>query len=742
MGHLSIPRAFSRISLRGQLATVCCIALLPGFALLFWIRGEVRALEREEAHETATQLAQLVAEAQVSRTQGVEQLIATFTVMPALRSADPEVCSAFLRDLVHRSSTGYLNFGLLDGSGRVLCTAIGTPGFSLADNPAFKAAMQSNALTITPIVRGRLIGRDVFSYMRRVEFDGGQRRVVFVGFSLDTVAASLARVPLPESASLGVLRTDGEVIAAYPRAAAASMRTLQAHVGSIGTAPLHFTTRGDDGVTRAFAAVRLAAPDNLVAVAALPASAAVADRRILTAVAIFGASSVATLVVALLVANLGIRRPIQRLLTAMTRVRQGSFDVRIGPTQASPEVRALSEGFDEMIAQLQRREVRTRQAQRLEAVGQLAGGIAHDFNNMLTVIIGFGEELREHVRESGRAHLAEMLGAGSRAKELTQQLLAFSRRQVLNTEAVQLNDTLRTLSRMLERVIGEHITLDLRLAHDIPRVRVDPTQLEQVITNLVVNARDAMSEGGRLTVKTDSLMLASGELPPRADIPPGRYTRLSVADTGHGMDAETLAHVFEPFFTTKEDGKGTGLGLATVYGIVSQSGGYVVVDSAPRGGTTFEIYLPALATSITAAAAAPAAAPRPGAGETILVVEDEPAVRRLTVTVLRRAGYTVLEAADAREAEAIACRPGTSMTMLLADVVLPGGPSGISLARTLKAAQPDLVVLHMSGYSRELSELAPGEDRAAFLGKPFTPAALLKAVADALGAGVPKSAAG
>jgi signal transduction histidine kinase len=495
-------------------------------------------------------------------------------------------------------------------------------------------------------------------------------------------------------------------------------------------------------VTRAYAVVRLASPDSLIAAAALPASAAAADRRILTAVAIFGVSSVVTLLVAMLVADQGIRRPIQRLLKAMARVRQGRLDVRVGTMRGGPEVRALSEGFDEMTAQLQHREIRTRQAQRLEAVGQLAGGIAHDFNNMLTVIVGFGEELRAHVRDAGRADLDEMLAAGARARDLTRQLLAFSRRQVLHTEPVQLNDALRNLSRMLERVIGEHITLDLTLASELSLIRVDRTQLEQVITNLVVNARDAMPDGGRLTLRTDSLMVTAADAPMRGELPAGRYTRLSVTDTGHGMDPETMSHVFEPFFTTKEGGQGTGLGLATVYGIVSQSGGYITVDSAPHGGTTFEVFFPALLeTELSAPAAAAAPSRASGRGETILVVEDEPGVRRLTVTVLKRAGYTVLEAADAPAAEQIAREAGTSLRLLLTDVVLPGGPSGVTLGQTLKAAFPELIVMHMSGYSRELSSGSAEDEQAAFLGKPFTPAALLTAVADVIAAGTSRLAA-
>jgi signal transduction histidine kinase/ActR/RegA family two-component response regulator len=728
-----LPSILSKVTLRAQLAILFCIALLPGFVLLFWLRGEVRELQAQDIAQRATQLAQLVAETQISRTQGVEQLIATFASVPVVRDGDTRACSAFFHDLLRTSSTGYLNFGLLDTSGRVRCTAVGEPGSNLADNPAFKRAMTTDQLTITPIGRGRLIGRDVFSYMRRIGADGQPPAVVFVGFGLDTVAAALARVPLPADASLALMTATGDVVAAYPAEGEAPMHRVQQHIATL--APMAnsvFSAEGDDGVTRSFAAVRLTPPDALVAVAALPAAGtALADDRFLAAVLVFGACSLITLIVALVMANRGIRAPIQQLLDAMAQVRQGHFDARADLVRASPEVRGLAQGFDEMTAQLAAREQRTRQAQRLEAVGQLAGGIAHDFNNMLTAIIGFGEELRDHVRPEGRGHLEEVLQAGTRAKDLTQQLLAFSRRQVLRAEPVQLTRTVEELSRMLQRIIGEHVRLDLQLTPNLPLIRADRTQLDQVITNLVVNARDAMATGGILTLKTDRLTSSALD-PERPDLPAGRYARLTVTDTGHGMDAETMAHVFEPFFTTKEFGQGTGLGLATVYGVVRQSGGHVLVHSRPGGGTTFEVCFPVVDDAEAPPPPPPAPERQPSrTGETILVVEDEASVRRLAVTVLRRAGYTVLEAGDVPAAMRVAADAPT-IDLLLTDIVLPG-PSGISLGRSLKQLRPGLAVLHMSGYSAELSSAATAEERSSFLGKPFTPAALLKAVHDALG---------
>ena len=728
------PSFLYRFSLRAQLAAFIGAALLPGFALLFWIRGEARMADRDRVNSEATQLAQLVAETQTSRTSGVEQLLATISTMQVVRDADPTACSARLAAVRRLSSAGYLNFGMADLTGRVLCTAVGSPGVSIADNPAFKEASLTGALAMSPTARGRMTGRPVFVYNRKIRFETGTERMFFVGFSLDTMATSLARVPLPPNASLGLIERGGLVITANPRGAEASIQRAATMFGKSGVGSDSTITLTDDrGITRTFAKVLVGAPDNLIAIAALPVDSRNADASTMTAMAIFGASSLAMIAAALFLAGITTRRPLRALVHAAERVRDGDFSVRAGLTSVSPDLRALSDGFDAMTSQLQQREQSTRQTQRLEAFGQLAGGVAHDFNNLLTVIIGYSEELRTQVTPAGRIDLEEVLSAGKRAKDLTQQLLAFGRQQVLKTEPVQINRVVTDLARMLQRVIGEQISLDLALQPALPIIRGDRTQLEQVITNLVVNARDAMPHGGSVTIATDTLRVAADEASGTGDVPPGHYARLSVTDTGVGMNAETVSHLFEPFFTTKEMGHGTGLGLATVYGIVRQSGGYLTVNSVPGQGTRFDICFPASHGKADDTGPVAASAPTKAAATTILVVEDEPMVRRLTVSVLRRAGYTVLEAANARDAEAVAYTPGASINLLLTDVILGSGPTGVSLGRTLKAALPALIVLHMSGYSTELSSAATtSAERAAFLAKPFTTAQLLDAVHNAL----------
>ncbi|GAB4253515.1 response regulator [Deferrisoma sp.] len=372
-------------------------------------------------------------------------------------------------------------------------------------------------------------------------------------------------------------------------------------------------------------------------------------------------------------------------------------------------------------------------AQRLESIGRLAGGVAHDFNNMLNVILGYGELIVEKLPPDDplRPKVEAMVEAGWRAAKLTRQLLAFSRKQTLQPRVVDLNELVQEFEKMLRRLIGEDIVLDLDLRSDIGRVRVDPGQMEQVILNLAVNARDAMPDGGRLHIATAEADLDEAYAATHPGVEPGRYVLLSVSDTGCGMDEETLGHIFEPFFTTKEEGKGTGLGLATVYGIVKQSGGHIWVYSEPGRGTTFKIYLPrAEAEARPDARARPAAPPEGGRGR-ILVVEDEPAIRELLGTMLTQLGYDVTLAANGGEALLLVEEKGLRPDLVLTDVVMPH-MSGKELVERLRQNRPDLRALFMSGYTG--AALPPGVlgEGVPFLPKPFTLRGLADAVRNAL----------
>jgi PAS domain S-box-containing protein len=379
--------------------------------------------------------------------------------------------------------------------------------------------------------------------------------------------------------------------------------------------------------------------------------------------------------------------------------------------------------FDDVTDRV-RLEEQLRHAQKMEAVGALAGGIAHDFNNILTVILSVASVMRDAIPVDSplRADVEEIVATARRAEGLTRQILAFARRQVSAPVELDLNGVVAGATKLLERLIGEHIAVRLALAPALPHVHADPRQLEQVLMNLAVNARDAMTGGGTLAISTFALPPVEGG-PPRVE--------LLVRDTGAGMDAETRARAFEPFFTTKAPGRGTGLGLPVVQGVVQQCGGVVTLDSAPGRGTVVRIVLPGRSPGPKAAEAAPLVTPPPAGGRTVLLVEDEERVRRIATRCLERAGYRVLAVADGEDALRLAVTT-PRIDLVLTDVVMPG-MSGPQVAEHLRAARPGVPVLFMSGFSQDLPDsLAPPPG--SLLQKPFTPEVLVARVADAIAA--------
>ena len=371
-----------------------------------------------------------------------------------------------------------------------------------------------------------------------------------------------------------------------------------------------------------------------------------------------------------------------------------------------------------------------RQSQKMEAIGRLAGGVAHDFNNLLTVISGRAqiERARPELSEPSRRNVDLIAEAASRASTLTKQLLAFSRKQVLQPRVLDVDIVVAGMEPLLRRLIGEDIDLVTATEPGLGRVRADPGQLEQVVLNLAVNARDAMPRGGRLTVETANVELDEAYARQQADVHSGPYVLLAVSDTGVGMDAETQAHLFEPFFTTKGVGEGTGLGLATVYGIVKQSGGHIAAYSEPGRGTTIKIYLPRVEAASELREAEPEPVVLRRGSETVLLVEDDEAVRELTCEVLEMHGYTVLAVADAGEAPRVLEGASRPIHLLVTDVVMPR-LSGRELTERLRSLRPGLRVLYISGYADTAivhhGVLDPGTP---FLQKPFTPDTLLRSV--------------
>jgi PAS domain S-box-containing protein len=422
---------------------------------------------------------------------------------------------------------------------------------------------------------------------------------------------------------------------------------------------------------------------------------------------------------------------------AINRRRDGSrfeADVVVSPIRddrgrTRGHVHSLRDVSTEVLLQEQ-----LRQAQKMEAVGRLAGGVAHDFNNLLTAISGYSELLLPQLPDDDprRRQVSEIQRAASRAAELTRSLLVFSRREDIRPIVLQLDTVVDGVTRMIRRLIGEDITLEASSVPDLGRVLADPTQIEQILVNLAVNARDAMPSGGTMTISLDNVDLREDDLAGHPAGEPGRYVRLCVSDTGVGMSTDTLAHIFEPFFTTKEGERGTGLGLATVYGIVQQSGGQIWAYSELDHGSVFKIFFPQVENAKGAAEPRPPRAGVESGSESVLVVEDEAAVRRIAVEILRRAGYVIVSARSASEALEICDQVSDPIHVLLTDIVMPD-MNGIELAREWRARRPESRVIYMTGYPGEmLARYGDLDPDCQVLEKPFTPTALSRALRAAL----------
>ncbi len=431
--------------------------------------------------------------------------------------------------------------------------------------------------------------------------------------------------------------------------------------------------------------------------------------------------------------------PLASLVEGVRAVERGDFTYPLG-SNGGDELAQVTRAFDRMRSTLQKNEtqrqqleVQLRQSQKMDALGRLAGGVAHDFNNLLTVIKGHGDLLLGRLEPADSLRLSglQIVKAADRAASLTRQLLAFCRMQLLQPKVLDLNALVSDMCSLLRRLVREDIAFAFQAGESLGRVKADPGQIEQVIINLTVNACDAMPEGGKLTIETHNVKVDEEWAAARPPIRPGAYVLLAVTDTGQGMDASTRARIFEPFFTTKEQGKGTGLGLATVYGVVKQSGGCIWVNSEPGKGARFEVYLPRVEERAEAARAqeVPDASVRRRA--TVLIAEDEEAVRELASEFVSSAGYTVLTAKDGAEALAIAERSAEPIHLLITDVVMPK-MRGPELAKRLKVLQSDLKIVYMSGYLEFNSGNGQFLEEGFFLQKPFSRNTLVGKVDEAL----------
>jgi signal transduction histidine kinase/ActR/RegA family two-component response regulator len=740
------------MSIRARLLLVALLAtLLPALLVL------AHSLE-DRAQVVATDTKRLAALAQGKadelheRIRGTAQLHFGLARARDLDSADRDACSAFLSEVreAHPQYTGLLT---IRPDGRLFCDSLRTGReLDLNDRAYFRRALATRDGVVLEPTFGRLTGVAVMQVAYPVRTAQGALRFVLLG-SLDlNKLTALGSVPVP-GARLLIVDDKGLVLAGAP-AGQAGFKPGESIAGSplwrfadqaAGAAEAEVTLgdgrryRWSRADTRAIAGTRV----HVLAGAPHAEIVAAAGARHRQDVVLLAVASLGFFLTVWWLAELAIRRPISRMTAMARQLAEGDLAVRIEPPLPRGELGTLMTVMNETAQALQsqrediaRLNSRLLQSQRMEAIGQLTGGVAHDFNNLLTVVLGNADLLAELSRDDpARLQMAEMIAAAAqRGAALTQQLLAFARKQPLAPTVVDVNQRVVALDPMLRRTLGEHIEIELVRGAGLWPALVDAAQLESALLNLCLNARDAMPAGGKLTLETANAAFDQRYVDQHPDVAPGQYVMLAVSDTGVGIPREDLGRVFEPFFTTKEKGRGTGLGLAMVYGFVKQSAGHIGIYSEPGHGTTVRLYLPRAHGAAAQAGESPALdAEVRGGAETVLVVEDDEPVRQLACVELRGLGYHVLQAPSGADAMRI-IEGGEPIDLLFTDVVMPGGTSGRELGDAARALRPGLKVLYTSGYSENAivhhGRLDPG---VMLLPKPYRRDDLARAVRTALG---------
>jgi signal transduction histidine kinase/ActR/RegA family two-component response regulator len=749
MAPVSIRSAAT--SLRFRLTALVLVAMIPGVVLLAEATSDQQARARKDLDDAAMRLVQLVAEQQQRTLESSRVLLTGLSRLPSLSApAEHADCAALLGDML-RQLPVFHNVLVADPAGMVTCTGLAQKGFDIHDRLYFRAAVESRAFAVGERITSRTNGDPTVNFgVPIIDERGTLLGVVAAGLDLDVMATSLASLVLPDGALALVTDSHGSLLAT----SVPEMPITSAVLSSLGSAT-SVEVEDADGVLRLYASRLVPAPDGTIALrvaVGIPSRAArLLPARAVRRFLVFGLTALLALALALVGGELLVVRRLEALVTAARRLASGDLSARAG-LSSKGEIGQLGAAFDDMARSLEalfserrRLEDQLRQAQKMEAVGQLAGGVAHDFNNLLTVILSGARFVKEDLSaaHASQEDVDEILAAAERAASLTRQLLAFSRRQIVEPRSIDLGEIVIGFEKMLRRLIGEHIALETRVAPGAGRAFADPGQVQQVILNLAVNARDAMPGGGRLVIEVaDASAADRGELDGHQGLPTGPLVRLSMIDSGVGMDEATAARIFEPFFTTKPVGKGTGLGLSTVYGIVAQSGGAIRVRSSPGEGAAFHVFFPrpASAPAEGQAAVAPSPAEQRGGGGSVLLVEDDAAVRAVARRALAYAGYEVQEAPLPGEAIALALARGTPFDLLVTDVILPE-MNGADLAARLLEEGRVARVLYVSGYTGgqlAADALASGQ---AFLPKPFTPDVLVRRVREVLDAPAPRQVA-
>jgi signal transduction histidine kinase/CheY-like chemotaxis protein len=742
--------------LRLRILAPAVLVAVPALALLIYLNVDRREQAGRDIAANGERLARLAVVDQRRLIEGTRQLLISISQSRDVQEGNLEGCRAYLRQLLPQFGTTYSNIGVIDVNGVITCSGLPSDNVSAFDRPWYQLTVSRQMFVVGDYLIGRQSGRASLPLGYPFTGPAGDPRgVVFATVDLQRLNESLLDVEWPSDATLIVTDRNNTIIARHPDWRPWVGRSLvnDPMTKAIGARLEGTVDVEEHGQKELFAFKKITSPADtgltVRVVVSKGQAMAAANRAMYEGLVALGLVSFLVMAGVKAASDRLLLSPIVQLTKASRRLAAGDLGARAASSTTIPELTALGKDFDDMAAALEEREAarlraederknleqQYHQVRKMEAVGRLAGGIAHDFNNMLTAILGYCDLLLEDpgTSEAQKADVREIEKAGRTAAALTRQLLAFSRREIIEPTVIDLNAVVGGMDNMLRRLLGEHIRVESRLAPRLDHVKADRGQLEQVILNLLVNARDAMPNGGRLLIETGNATLPDGVPSSYLAAPPGRYVVLSVTDQGSGISEEVLTHLFEPFFTTKETGKGTGLGLATIYGIVKQNGGGIVVQSKVGCGSVFKVYLPRTDEAPSESPGTIAIERSHGSKATVLVVEDDPGIRELAARVLSRYGYVVLTAAGGDEARAVSERHDGAIDLLLSDVVMPG-MSGPEVAQMLAAMRPHMKVMYMSGYTDDaIVHHGVMVQEVPFLQKPFTAERLHNKILEVLG---------
>lgn len=731
-----------KFSIKAKLIILVLITAIPisffNFYLLYQdIKHDKNLLEQSALHQShmvSNQIDQALFESY--------QHLSTFSEFPAIKNKSWQRCSQFLSNMKPQYPY-YENIFVADLDGSVRCSAVPyKEKVNIKDRSYFKEVIEKKQYTIGSVTIGRIVGKPVVVLAYPV-IDHANNITAVIGASLSLihVNAMFSHISLSPNTTILLIDQKGRIVSSNIEPDEYLMKDIsntnwfqEIFTKKEDILTLHFM--GEERLTAVTAPKKV----KWNSVVGIPTNTIYAPLRSYLVKSIFLGLAILclTFFIAIIIGRY-ISKPLSTLSREIKEVGAGDFH-RLVNIKTGDEIEELVSSFNEMVKKLDEGKVENEKlqkqlflSQKMEAIGTLTGGIAHDFNNMLNVILGYTQMVIDETKKNTtqRRYIQQIQKAGQSAAELVQQLLAFSRRQIIDPKIININEVIDNLVKMLHRIIGENIALKLSVSENISPVMADPGQMVQVIMNLCVNARDAMPQGGELTIETSNTIIDEAYCQVHPWAHPGSYALLSITDTGIGMDSETQMRIFEPFFTTKELGKGTGLGLAIVYGIIKQHNGLINVYSQKGHGTTFKIYLPS-ASGKAGALKTPKKAEVKGGNEIILLAEDNDMLRELAETILKGLGYTVITAKDGNEAIQIFTTNSDKIQLTVLDVIMPvcGGKEAYERMRAVK---PVLKVLFVTGYSIATHHTESiAKEKLPLLQKPFTKEGLARKVREAL----------